>query len=96
MEKSQNEEPTSTKEMDEESLYCLSLASRMRRLDARKKALIRNSIEKAFMEVEFGSFSMPTTSSFSNSFSGPVGAVPNRQAYYESSESSPLTYQPLI
>ena len=96
LEKSQNEEPTSTKEMDEESLYCLSLASRMRRLDARKKALIRNSIEKAFMEVEFGSFSMPTTSSFSNSFSNPVGAVPNRQAYYESSESSPLTYQPLI
>ncbi|CAB4010234.1 uncharacterized protein LOC110244672 [Paramuricea clavata] len=48
LENSRKENSIPTKEMDEESLYCLSLAPRMRRLDARKKALIRSSIEKAF------------------------------------------------
>ncbi|CAB4038117.1 PREDICTED: uncharacterized protein LOC107358483 [Paramuricea clavata] len=96
LENSQKENSIPTKKMDEESLYCLSLAPRMRRLDARKKALIRSSIEKAFFEVEYGNVSMPTAKLFSNSFSTPVGAVPNRQAYYESSENSPLTYEPLI
>ena len=41
-------------EMDEESLFCLSLAPRLRRLSPQKKAMVRNSIENIFFQIEYG------------------------------------------
>ena len=77
LENSQKDKPNV--ENDEDYFYCLSLAPRLRRLDGKKKALIRNLIEKAFMEVEYGGFSNPN---YLNSFPTFVGSVPNRQANY--------------
>ena len=77
LEQSQKDKPNV--ENNEDYFYCLSLAPRLRRLDGKKKALIRNLIEKAFMEVEYGGFSNPN---YLNSFPTFVGSVPNRQANY--------------
>ena len=41
-------------QMDEDSLYCMSLANRLRKLDDRSKAVVRNSIEKVFLDIQFG------------------------------------------
>ena len=46
-------------EMDEESLFCLSLAPRLRRLDPQKKAIARNSIENLFFSIEYGNSVAP-------------------------------------
>ena len=45
--------------MDEESLFCLSLAPRLRRLDPQKKAIARNSIEILFFNIEYGNSVAP-------------------------------------
>jgi hypothetical protein len=49
----QNKQPAAH-EMDEESLFCLSLAPRLRRLIPQKKAMVRNSIENIFFQIEYG------------------------------------------
>ena len=41
-------------QMDEDSLYCMSLANRLRKLDDRSKAVVRNSVEKVFLDIQFG------------------------------------------
>ena len=38
--------------MDEKTLFCLSLAPRLKQMDAQKKALVRNSIENLFFSTE--------------------------------------------
>ncbi len=45
---------SNSQEMDEDSYYCNSLASRLRRLDRRRKAIARNRIEAVLLDVEFG------------------------------------------
>lgn len=46
-------------EMDEDAMYCMSLASRMRKLDDMNKAVVRNSIEKIFLDLQFSNRSSP-------------------------------------
>ena len=91
---------TPTPEMDEESLYCMSLAPTMRRLDPQKKAVIRNSIKRVFCEVEYGNPVMQNLSS-ANSFPAssfptptPIGVAMNRQTYY-GDDNSALALQKL-
>jgi hypothetical protein len=49
----QNKQPAAHG-MDKESLFCLSLASRLRRQSPQKKAMVRNSIENIFFQIEYG------------------------------------------
>ena len=44
------------RQMDEDHLYALSLANRLQKLDNRNKALVRNGIEKIFLEIELGHY----------------------------------------
>ena len=39
--------------MDEEGLYCLSLAPTLRRLSPEKKTMARNAIENMFFNIEY-------------------------------------------
>ena len=48
-----NSQSNNAQGMDEDSYYCMSLASRLRRLDPRKKAIARNGIEKVLFNIEF-------------------------------------------
>ena len=41
-------------ELDEDHYYGMSIASRLRRLDRMKKAMVRNAIEKVFLDIELG------------------------------------------
>ena len=52
------------KRMDENELYAMSLANRLRQLDRRQKAIVRNSIEKIFLDIELGYYNMPQQGSF--------------------------------
>lgn len=40
---------------DEVTFYCMSLSSRLKELDSRTRALVRNSIEWLFLDTEMGS-----------------------------------------
>lgn len=51
--------PVDKEEMNEDSLYCMSLASRLRKLDGRNKAVVRNATEKMFLDIEFGYCNYP-------------------------------------
>ena len=52
------------KRMDENELYAMSLANRIRQLDRRQKSIVRNSIEKIFLDIELGCYNMPQQGSF--------------------------------
>jgi hypothetical protein len=45
--------------MDENKLYALSLANRLRSLDRRQKAIVRSSVEKVFLDIELGYYNAP-------------------------------------
>ena len=60
-------------EMDDDTHYCMSLATRMRRLDPRRKAMARSSIENVLFDLESG-FQNPSCMplhGFSQNFSTP-------------------------
>ena len=42
------------KKMDEDELYVLSLANRLRSLDRRQKAVVRSAVEIVFLDIELG------------------------------------------
>ena len=44
---------------DEETLYCLSLVSRLKAFDGRLKSLVRFQIEKVFHDAELSTFQLP-------------------------------------
>lgn len=50
---------TEEKKMDEDELYVLSLANRLRNLDRRQKAIVRSAVEKVFLDVELGYYNVP-------------------------------------
>ena len=45
-------------ELDEDHYYGMSIASRLRSLDRMKKAMVRNTIEKVFLDIEFGFYNI--------------------------------------
>ena len=47
------------KKMDEDELYVLSLANRLRSLDRRQKAIVRSAVEKIFFDIELGFYNAP-------------------------------------
>ena len=46
-------------ELDEDHYYGMSIASRLRSLDGMKKAMVRNAIEKVFLDIAFGFYNNP-------------------------------------
>ena len=42
------------KQMDEDSLYCVSLTNMLRKLDDKNKAVVQNSTEKIFLNMQSG------------------------------------------
>ena len=51
-------------ELDEDHYYGMSIASRLRSLDRMKKAVLRNAIEKLFLDIEYGFYNSIPLSSY--------------------------------
>ena len=47
------------KKMDEDELYVLGLANRLRSLDGRQKAIVRSAVEKVFLDIELIFYNAP-------------------------------------
>ena len=54
LKKTDKQDPSGLERMDKYDLYALRLAKRLRKLDSRQKPLMRNGIEKLFLDIEFG------------------------------------------
>ena len=50
--------------LDEDEHYCMSLVGRMRKLDSKKKAYLRSTVEKLFLDFELGYVQFPKQSSY--------------------------------
>jgi len=46
-------------ELDEDEHYCMSLVGRMKKLDSKKKAYLRSTVEKLFLDFELGYVQFP-------------------------------------
>ena len=51
----EKDKTSDVRQLDEDELYALSLGKRFQKLDNKQKALMRNVIERLFLEIEFGS-----------------------------------------
>ena len=62
LKKTDKQDPSGLETMDKDDFYALSLAKQLRKLESRHKALMRNGIEKLFLDIVFGgkySFNTP-------------------------------------
>ena len=50
--------------LDEDEHYCMSLVGRMRKLDSKKKAYLRSTVEKLFLDFELGYVQFPKQPSY--------------------------------
>eukprot|EP00111_Clytia_hemisphaerica_P009846 TCONS_00028867-protein len=55
---------TKQQSLDEDEHYCLSLVGRMKKLDSKKKAYLRSTVEKLFLDFELGYVQFPKQSSY--------------------------------
>ena len=46
-------------ELDADEHYCMSLVGRMKKLDSKKKAYLRSTVEKLFLDFELGYVQFP-------------------------------------
>ena len=91
LKKTDKQDPSGLERMDEDDLYALSLAKRLHKLDSRHKALMRNGIEKLFLDIEFGGsygFNTPQPTTFPPFQNGNVQMWQN---HMQNSQSSPAT-----
>ena len=51
-------------QLDEDEHYCMSLVRRMRKLDSKKKAYLRSTVEKLFLDFELGYVQFPKQPSY--------------------------------
>ena len=83
------------KKMDEDELYVLSLANRLRNLDRRQKAIVRSAVEKVFLDIELGCYNKPQQAQLGSYIQmGPPQSTDNQNMYWPNqslgSSNSPI------
>lgn len=85
------------KKMDEDELYVLSLANRLRSLDRRQKAIVRSAVEKVFLDIELGFYNAPQQAQLGSYQMSPLPSTDNQNMYWSnqslSSSNSPFNTQ---
>lgn len=85
------------KKMDEDELYVLSLANRLRSLDRRQKAIVRSAVEKVFLDIELGFYNAPQQAQLGSYQMSPLPSTDNQNMYWSNqslnSSNSPFNTQ---
>lgn len=85
------------KKMDEDELYVLNLANRLRSLDRRQKAIVRSAVEKVFLDIELGFYNAPQQAQLGSYQMSPLPSTDNQNMYWSNqslnSSNSPFNTQ---